>query len=132
MFKEKLEEQKNNSSKKEKQEMPQTDEYGISADYINEWAWFEPNWFKKHPKAFKETLERIAKEKNGNIILKYEERYPPDKYKKPVHENEQRIQLLNKIAETANKLFKKNKLTQEKFSQLQKLAIKIIRLNKNI
>jgi len=46
--------------------------------------------------------------------------------------DEQRIQLLNKIAETANKLFKKNKLTQEKFSQLQKLAIKIIRLNKNI
>ena len=105
------------------EEVPQLNEDGISYDYINEYAWFSPDF---HPQ-FEEMLESIEKRKNGKIVLRYEERFPPNRFKDVITEkNRKKIEVLNKLSDEVNNLYKEGKLTPEEFAKYQSQVVKII------
>ena len=118
-----MEKRENEVNKSLLEEMPQLNKDGISCDYINEYAWFSTDF---HPQ-FEEKLESIEKRKNGKIVLKYEERFPPNRFKDVITEkNREKIEVLNKLGGEVNNLYKEGKLTPKEFAKYQSQVAKII------
>ncbi len=122
-----MEKRENEVNKSLLEEMPQLNKDGVSYDYINEYAWFLPEFYLQFKEKFKEMLESIEKRKNGKIVLKYEERFPPNRFKDVITEkNREKIEVLNKLGGEVNNLYKEGKLTPKEFAKYQSQVAKII------
>ena len=107
---------------------------GLDPDYFNEYAGFSMalDWAETNPKFEEKNIwEILAKtyENKGAIILRYEERYPRDKfdYENLEHPlNEENIKKLDGIAEEINKSYKDGNLTLEQLKKCSAEAQKLI------